>query len=605
MDVVALGGLLVRAVVGTYPYSGKGLPPMYGDLEAQRHWMEVTISLPIHEWYTNTTSNDLMYWGLDYPPLTAFWSLAAGLVGKWIVPHAVAWEASRGAEDPSSIAFMRATVLAADIFVFLPVAWLFAQTCTSLRHRVWLFSALVFLPPLVLVDHGHFQYNNVSLGLAILAVTAAARGRHLWAAAAFSCALNYKQMLLYYAPSWFVFLLAESCREGSSNHSASLFRAVRHVATLALVVGLVFAVTWLPFCVFSPRLEDSDFGAASFLQPCGAGMQAVLGRLFPFSRSVFEDKVANLWCAAEPLLKLRERTYADTSGWTRRVAVGAATAATAALMTPALVGCWCMLMRPMSPRIKCPPTSRTLPVSKKSGGASDHRHRSGLVESSTRVSQGDIGIKSCSESDLASPALASTGGSALLARWEVLLVTLHTVALAFFLASYQVHEKTILLPLVPIVMLSHRLPLFAVWFSSVALWSLWPLLVRDGLVVPLCLLGACYLAAFWPTATAVEEGDALFLCQALKSGALCSIFGMDAPAAMITPYLRSAVVLSFAPALGISLCAATFHPPSHLPDFFPFLTAVYACCLLVVAWALGTAMLLSRNVKVSENDKSH
>jgi alpha-1,3-glucosyltransferase len=66
---------------------------MFGDFEAQRHWMEITIHLPIGDWfvpldllfadwgssvdrgscdnrYRNTTDNDLLYWGLDYPPLT-------------------------------------------------------------------------------------------------------------------------------------------------------------------------------------------------------------------------------------------------------------------------------------------------------------------------------------------------------------------------------------------------------------------------------------------------------------------------------------------------------------------------------------------------------
>ena len=39
---------------------------MFGDYEAQRHWMELTVHLPVRKWYTH----DLQYWGLDYPPLT-------------------------------------------------------------------------------------------------------------------------------------------------------------------------------------------------------------------------------------------------------------------------------------------------------------------------------------------------------------------------------------------------------------------------------------------------------------------------------------------------------------------------------------------------------
>lgn len=43
---------------------------MFGDYEAQRHWMEITTYTPIGDWYRNTTTNDLLYWGLDYPPLS-------------------------------------------------------------------------------------------------------------------------------------------------------------------------------------------------------------------------------------------------------------------------------------------------------------------------------------------------------------------------------------------------------------------------------------------------------------------------------------------------------------------------------------------------------
>lgn len=47
---------------------------MFGDYEAQRHWMEVTLNVPLKDWYNHTEDNDLQYWGLDYPPLTAYHS---------------------------------------------------------------------------------------------------------------------------------------------------------------------------------------------------------------------------------------------------------------------------------------------------------------------------------------------------------------------------------------------------------------------------------------------------------------------------------------------------------------------------------------------------
>ena len=56
------------------PMLGFQTPPMHGDYEAQRHWMEITTQLPVSEWYFY----DLQYWGLDYPPLTAYHSWLLG-----------------------------------------------------------------------------------------------------------------------------------------------------------------------------------------------------------------------------------------------------------------------------------------------------------------------------------------------------------------------------------------------------------------------------------------------------------------------------------------------------------------------------------------------
>jgi len=46
--------------------------------KAQRHWMEITYNLNSSDWYVNTADNNLSYWGLDYPPLTAYHSYFMG-----------------------------------------------------------------------------------------------------------------------------------------------------------------------------------------------------------------------------------------------------------------------------------------------------------------------------------------------------------------------------------------------------------------------------------------------------------------------------------------------------------------------------------------------
>ena len=125
--LVVAFGLTLRAMVSRHPYSGQGKPPMFGDFEAQRHWQEVTVNLPIKEWYFNTTNNDLLYWGLDYPPLTAYHSYVVGKVAQYIDPDYVALLSSRGIEDAGHKLFMRATVLASDLLVYVPSVWAFGR----------------------------------------------------------------------------------------------------------------------------------------------------------------------------------------------------------------------------------------------------------------------------------------------------------------------------------------------------------------------------------------------------------------------------------------------------------------------------------------------
>ena len=72
--------VLLRYLVSLHPFSGMGKPPIHGDFEAQRHWMEITTNLPVSQWYTDSPENELSYWGLDYPPLTAYHSCLVGIM---------------------------------------------------------------------------------------------------------------------------------------------------------------------------------------------------------------------------------------------------------------------------------------------------------------------------------------------------------------------------------------------------------------------------------------------------------------------------------------------------------------------------------------------
>ncbi|XP_022658489.1 probable dolichyl pyrophosphate Man9GlcNAc2 alpha-1,3-glucosyltransferase [Varroa destructor] len=55
--------------------------------------------------------------------------------------------------------------------------------------------------------------------------------------------------------------------------------------------------------------------------------------------------------------------------------------------------------------------------------------------------------------------------------------------MAFFLFSYQVHEKSILFPLMALSLITNEYPEFMLYFTGIACFSLAPLLAKDGLLL--------------------------------------------------------------------------------------------------------------------------
>lgn len=116
---------------------------------------------------------------------------------------------SRGYETPSHRLFMRNSVLFFDLLIYFPAAFLVICELFKSHNRANFetFFFLVVTPPsLVLIDHGHFQYNSISLGFTLLSVYFLLKNRDLWSSFWFVVALNYKQMSLYYSPAFFFYL---------------------------------------------------------------------------------------------------------------------------------------------------------------------------------------------------------------------------------------------------------------------------------------------------------------------------------------------------------------------------------------------------------------
>ena len=160
-------------------------------------------------------------------------------------------------------------------------------------HKAIFASLLLLQPSLMLIDHGHFQYNCASLGLALWGVLGVLTDNDVLGSLAFSLTLNYKQMELYHSIPFFCYLLGKSVYR--SRHTGNLEkvnwkRVFFTVLKLGVTVILTFATCWVPF-VLTGGLEG--------------GIQ-VLRRMFPFGRGLYEDKVANFWCSISVVLKVKQ-----------------------------------------------------------------------------------------------------------------------------------------------------------------------------------------------------------------------------------------------------------------------------------------------------------
>ncbi|KAM0152599.1 hypothetical protein ACHAPG_007540 [Botrytis cinerea] len=425
---------LFRWAAGLWGYSGFQSPPMHGDYEAQRHWMEITTQLPISQWYFH----DLEWWGLDYPPLTAYHSWVLGKIGGLINPSWFALHTSRGLDDPTMKVFMRATVIISEYLVFVPAAVIFVRRLSKLQAvNIWTASialtAILMQPGSILIDHAHFQYNTVMLGLVLASMSSVLAGRYMWSCVFFVMALGFKQMALYYAPAMFAYLLG-----------VCIFPInIPRFLGIAIVTLVSFAVLFLPLFLgaiydksqgISARPELDGYAAPlpilshlsymfdyrAWYYPIIQQSAQVIYRVFPFARGLFEDKVANFWCALNVAIKLRN--------FDQGLLQKASLLITLASITPP---CLIIFFKP---------------------------------------------------------------------RKDLLPLALATSAWGFFLFSFQVHEKSVLLPLMPMtVMLAGRGGLskgtrsWIAFANVLGAFTMFPLLQRVELRVPYFVLVLLWL----------------------------------------------------------------------------------------------------------------
>ncbi|KAF4714706.1 Glucosyltransferase-like protein [Perkinsus olseni] len=485
LTCVLMASTLLRVAVGPHqPHSGQGQPPMYGDYEAQRHWMELTLHTPMKEWYRTTVNNDPSYWPIDYPPLTAYHSWFMGYLTDLIgMPHAVELTASRRYEDLDHKTFMRWTVLLPDVVLLgSGMVWYFYHLPRlSVKSKALCLASALVTPGFILIDHCHFQYNSIALGLLMWAINFIVQpqfSNYLKGAFLYSLAVMYKQTFLYFAPAMFAHLLGQVLLQGSSKKDIA-----KRITALGAVVVFTVALVMLPLV-----LADGDFTVVGRL----------MERMFPFKRGLYEDHVSNVWVLLSPVLKLRRWSLASEPFARKMVKV--CTACTLLSCLPSVLDC---ILRP--PRV-------------------DKRQR--------------------------------------------FLACLFQCSLSFFLFSWQVHEKAILLPLLPAMLLVADRPLFSVSFGMLSTLSLWRLMEKDNLQVATIQLALISLIIY------------AYTLRSLKASSSASQDGIF--------FVMIAAIL----VLGSTLIAASWiiPPPARYPFLYPLL--INSVCALGFLITQGKMLLI-------------
>ena len=226
------------------------------DLEVHRNWLAVTSSLPPSQWYHSNVS----LWSLDYPPLFAYFELALSVPATLIDPNITRID-NLGYNSDTCVAFQRMTVVASDAVLILATDAYVRTISDRIAPRSAALSLLIVgNTGLLIVDHIHFQYNGMLLGILVFSMVAMKRGHFVTAAALFTVLLLFKHIFVYVAPAYFLFLLTHYCI-----YKHSLVSIATRFLALSLTVVSICVVSLLPFLSDLPQL---------------------VYRLFPFKRGI-------------------------------------------------------------------------------------------------------------------------------------------------------------------------------------------------------------------------------------------------------------------------------------------------------------------------------
>lgn len=214
------------------------------DFEVHRNWLAITHSKHYKEWYSDGAS--MSEWTLDYPPLFAWFEWALSQVGAQVDRRMVEVDAL-GYASQETIVFQRFTVIFTELLLLLGTWFAMSQSSRDGREQSEAMARkclAVFLvlahPGLYIVDHIHFQYNGMLLGMLLISMSFGMYGNDILATLTFTGLLCMKHIFLYVAPAFGAYYLGMLWDVKSVSLLLKLF----------LAASSVLVVTFGPFARF-------------------------------------------------------------------------------------------------------------------------------------------------------------------------------------------------------------------------------------------------------------------------------------------------------------------------------------------------------------------
>ena len=142
------------------------------------------------------------------------------------------------------------------------------------------------------------------------------------------------------------------------------------------------------------------------------------------------------------------------------------------------------------------------------------------------------------------------------------------------------HEKSLLLALLPASFFVDRDFLLVSWFQVLGVWTMFPLLAKDGLRLPYAACIGLYLvcnAAFAHAVSARGEGREKLVSLS--------------PERLSLTLKRAFVWLSAGGMVTLHVCELVLAPPQRYPDIYPAVFSIFGAANLCVAYVYFTAWL--------------